>query len=187
MLRKIEEMEMQIALMKSSLIVNKPDERPIQYLKIYPSQEDSKRIHPEVKQWYLITYTFAPKVLLHHQFNTDTQTILLRRILESYNNKEYYSCIEEHKQVRFSSEKRRFHMHLMIHSAYEPLFEQSIKDLRTLTGTNSRTLHPAIDIKPVKITEGDVQRTYEYIILDKPDHPKYKDLCFNIDKKKSLY
>lgn len=180
MLRKIEEMEEQIAFFKSSLIANKPVQ--ISYVKIYPEREEVKNYYPNVKQFYLITYTFAPKVLMQYQYDTHMQIQLLRRMLIPYNLNEYYSCIEEHK---FNGKCHRYHMHLMINGNYEEIFEKCVNDVRILTGRNTKTLSPAIDIKPVKQTEIDIQRTYEYIILDKADHPIFKDFVFNIDRKKN--
>ncbi|WP_445779369.1 hypothetical protein [Shewanella sp.] len=182
-------MEEQIAFLKSSLIANTPISQPISYIKIYPDALDRSEVklyaYPTIKQFYLITYTFAPKVLMQYQYEKHMQITLLRRFLQPHYGNEYYSCIEEHKIKKIGGQVvHRYHMHLMINSTYEKLFELCVQDVRILTGVNTRNLSPAIDIKPVKLTEIDIARTYDYIILDKADHPYFKDFVFNIDRTK---
>lgn len=122
------------------------------------------------KLHFLITLTFDPKVSVN--LDEYGQKRRLDEVINSLNGYEYYCCFEKHKSGIV-------HSHILIQADYIHDLEEILYRNRKYI-TKSNFLRPAIDIKSVKRTVNDLKRTYDYIILDKADHPIFKHLKFNI-------
>lgn len=122
------------------------------------------------EKYFLITLTFDPKVVINLDEYGQRHRLLL--IINELSNYKYYSCLEKHKSGIL-------HAHIMLQSddihSIEDILYKNKKHI-----TKSFKLNPAIQIKTVKQTKVDIQRTYDYIFDDKKDHPIYKYIKINI-------
>lgn len=120
--------------------------------------------------YFLITLTFDPKVSIN--LDEYGQFKRLQDVINQCSNYNYYSCIEKHKSGIL-------HAHIMIkNESVHELEELMYKNRKYIT--KSIQLNPAIQIKTVKRTKDDIDRTYNYIWDDKKDHPIYKYIKINI-------
>lgn len=128
---------------------------------------------PLLKNNYLlITCTFDPKISVN--LDEIGQNLLLKRALDELQNVEYYACFEKHKSGIL-------HSHIIANvSTYDMEYKYGLRMLKHIS--KSINLHPSINFKNIKKTEIDYERSFNYIIDDKPDHPIYKKYHFNTDK-----
>jgi hypothetical protein len=118
------------------------------------------------KKYVLITITFDPKVLF--QIDDEGQFMRLKNCLNLIEN-QYFACFERHKSGVL-------HSHIMTCAdIYElqPVLKKMLKLV-----SKSINLLPAIKCDFINKTEKDYNRTFTYIIADKPNHPKYKYFQF---------
>lgn len=122
------------------------------------------------EKYFLITLTFDPKVVVNLDEYGQRQRLL--NIISELGDYKYYSCLEKHKSGIL-------HAHIMLQSddihSVEDILNKNKKHI-----TKSFKLNPSIQIKVVKQTKKDIERTYDYIFDDKKDHPIYKYLKINI-------
>jgi hypothetical protein len=120
------------------------------------------------KQYSLITLTFDPSV--SRRLTAEEQKQSLIYCFKQFKNKHIFACVEKHRSGIL-------HGHIMCIIDPAEQFEIIKKFQSRLTP--SRKTYPAIKVDLVKQTKADYLRTYDYIVKDKPDHPKYKYLFFN--------
>lgn len=122
------------------------------------------------KKYLLITLTFCSKFVINYDYCG--QFTKLNDCINAFNGLyQYYACMEKHKSGIL-------HSHILISIDYhevQPILQKIRKNL-----TRSIKLEPAINCKPVKDSVRDVNRSYDYIFDDKPDHPVYKYIKINI-------
>lgn len=141
--------------------------------KIFPSVESSERFRKDLPSpdnpYYLLTITFDP--LISNKLDEVGQRMKLTSCLDKLNKYIYYSCLEKHKSGVL-------HAHALIicdHHKIQPI----LYHIRSIVSTSVR-LMPSVNIKPVNQSYDDVNRSFNYIIQHKEDHPEYKFLQFNI-------
>lgn len=141
-------------------------------IKIFPTVQDAEIMEKDLPSYdnpyYMLTLTFHPNVA----YNLDEygQTQRLKDSLALLDEYIYYGCLEKHKSGVL-------HSHALIicdHHEVQSLLHKIKKNI-----TVSVKLDPAINIKPVKKSNIDVNRSFKYIIDHKIDHPIFKQLIFN--------
>lgn len=152
------------------------DKTPIEIFMEKEIKQDESQKYIETidykKKWFLITLTFDPKVILNkNEFYQKTTLLNCINYISKYH---YYSCLEKHKSGIL-------HSHILISCDFhdiQPILHKMKKLL-----TKKISLEPSINIKPVKQTMKDIINTYNYIIIDKDDHPLYKHIKISIPLK----
>lgn len=143
------------------------------YISKYVAQSDKETYRSTLdytQLYYLITLTFDPKISVN--LDQYGQKRRLMEIINGFTSYGYYACLEKHKSGIL-------HAHIMVqHDIYHDLQEYLMKSKKHIT--DSKQLEPAINIKPVRRTQVDIDSTYDYIWDDKPKHPIYKDIRINI-------
>lgn len=144
--------------------------------KLFPSQEalqENDEFYPLLphhdEPYYMLTLTFHPEVA--YTLDEYGQCQRLKDSLAILNQYRYYSCLEKHKSGVV-------HAHALIICDHHDIQEDLHKIKKKIT--TSSKLHPAINIKAVKKSKIDVDRSYQYIVHDKDDHPIFKKLIYNI-------
>lgn len=143
--------------------------KKISRIKYFPKSDDITKEFNSDKQFYLLTITFDSKITLH--LDEYGQKKKLEDCITFLNLYEHYTCFEKHKNGIL-------HSHSLISCDHHEI-QETLHKIKKIV-TKSIRLEPAINIKPVKHNKVDLQRSYNYIVDDKPDHPKYKHYIFNI-------
>lgn len=136
--------------------------------KTYDYFKDAQLLPSPDNPYYMLTITFDSKVSMY--LDEYGQEHRLEDSLKLLNEYRYYACLEKHKNGIL-------HAHALIvcdHHEIQPILHQIKKKV-----TTSVRLEPAINIKPIKKTQEDVDRSFDYIVKQKDDHPTYKKLIFN--------
>lgn len=141
--------------------------------KLFPSQDTATRFKKDLPSadnpYYLLTITFDPLVSNH--LDEVGQRHKMISALNMLDKHMYYACLEKHKSGVI-------HAHALIICDHHKI-QNILYVIRGIVSKSSR-LHPSINIKPLKQSQADVDRSFDYIVQDKEDHPVYKYLQFNI-------
>lgn len=142
------------------------------YIKLNVKQNEKEEFRCKLdydSYYFLITFTFQPTLINHYvdpEEEMEFQERRLLRCLEHFHNRQYFFCIEKHKTgVQ--------HSHLLVKTEHSHTLQPLLLKCK-INVTNSVALHPAINYKPIHKTKLDLDRSYDYIFDDKPDHPIYK-------------
>lgn len=138
----------------------------------YTNFTDNHRQHlPHFElPYYLVTLTFDRQMI---DVKDESQQIFkMMECINKLNKYQYYSCLEKHMSGII-------HAHILILFDYDKAYPilKTIKNMLTQDAKNDK----AVNVKPIKKTQKDLNNSYNYIIDHKPDHPKWKSLQFNID------
>lgn len=121
-------------------------------------------------RYFLATFTFDPKVILNIDKFDERRRLI--EFLDKFNEFQYFGCLEKHKSGIL-------HAHMLIqHDIIHDIEMICYKNKKLIT--KSCKLSPSIQIKVVKQSEEDIDRSYDYIWDDKSDHPKFKYIKINI-------
>lgn len=121
------------------------------------------------KQYHLVTLTFDPSI--SKRLSDIEQRESLNYIIRKFDKAQYFACFEKHQNYIL-------HAHMLI--VYDPIELTNHLNQYKSRITPKLRLHPAVNIKPVKQTNLDLNSAYDYIFKHKKDHPIYKDLIINI-------
>jgi hypothetical protein len=183
----IENMQRQINEMQALLdkYKNELDRQPEDLINLTPSKDESARYKTGINlktNYLIITLTFSPKTLMKLRYLEYPQIQQLTTFIKLFDSSIYFACIEQHMVTKLEP-LERYHAHIMTNMKYEAAYKICKSNIKILIGHNACDLHPAINIKAVGQTIQDIERTYNYIWLDKKDHPIYKKMLINVSRK----